>query len=105
LFVPIKTEQSSADANFVWPNPVPIQGKTGEKGDTGLPGRDGIVAGMVLYKTVNLYINSSDKPEIEQGDITFNKENQDVYEIFATDLKINGIRVKDEVEANDDSGQ
>jgi hypothetical protein len=60
---------------------------------------------LVLYKTVNLYINSSDKPEIEQRNITFDKENQDIYEIFATDLKINGIRVKDEIEDGDAPGQ
>ncbi len=104
MFVSLSIEDSTGD-DFDWPTPVQISGSKGEKGDTGLPGRDGVVAGMVLYKTVNLYINSSDKPEIEQGNITFDKENQDIYEIFANDLKINGIRVKDEVEEDDVSGQ
>ena len=104
MFVSLAIKDSTGD-DFDWPTPVQISGSKGETGDTGSPGRDGIVAGMVLYKTVNLYINSSDKPEIKQCDITFDKENQNIYEIFATDLKINGTRVKDEVGEDDGPGQ
>ena len=101
MFVSVNTDTNSS--NISWPDPVRLTGKTGEKGEDGSEGRDGVVAGLTLHNIVNLYTVSDHVPNCTN--IQYIKQDPTKFELFATDLIINSMRVLSSVSEDDDDGQ
>lgn len=61
MFVSIQTGESTGE-NFEWPNPVQLTGSKGDPGAPGAPGEDGRLPGLSLFRIVELYYYSINKP-------------------------------------------